>query len=173
MDFRDYIRTIPDYPMKGIMFRDITTLMENGPVYREAILKLSDYARSVGADVIVGPEARGFMMGCPVAYELGLGFVPVRKPGKLPYRVVTETYEKEYGSDILCIHEDAIKPGQRVVIVDDLLATGGTMAATIDLVGKVGGSVVGCAFLIDLVDLHEPACFGDVDVFALAAFEGE
>ncbi|MDH6365467.1 adenine phosphoribosyltransferase [Enterococcus sp. PF1-24] len=153
MDLTNYIASIPDYPSKGIIFRDISPLMADGEAYRAATKEIVDYAREKAIDMVVGPEARGFIVGCPVAYELGVGFAPVRKPGKLPRKTIEVAYEKEYGEDILTIHDDAIKPGQRVLICDDLLATGGTIKATIDLVEKLGGVVVGCAFFIELVDL--------------------
>lgn len=154
MDLRDYIASIPDYPEEGIIFRDISPLMADGEAYRYATNQIVDYAKEKQIDMVVGPEARGFIVGCPVAYELGVGFAPVRKKGKLPRKTIEVTYDKEYGQDVLTIHEDAIKPGQRVLICDDLLATGGTIAATIELVEKLGGIVVGCAFLIELDGLH-------------------
>lgn len=154
MDLKDYIASIPDYPQKGIVFRDISPLMADGMAYREATKQIVDYAKEKGIDMVVGPEARGFIVGCPVAYELGVGFAPVRKPGKLPRETISVSYDLEYGSDILTLHADAIKPGQKVLVCDDLLATGGTVKATIDLVEKLGGIVVGCAFLIELKELH-------------------
>ncbi|HIX71167.1 MULTISPECIES: adenine phosphoribosyltransferase [Enterococcus] len=154
MDLRDYVASIADYPQKGIVFRDISPLMANGEAYREATKQIVDYAAEKSIDMVVGPEARGFIVGCPVAYELGVGFAPVRKPGKLPRETISVSYELEYGTDTLTLHADAIKPGQRVLVCDDLLATGGTVKATIDLVEKLGGIVVGCAFLIELKDLH-------------------
>lgn len=154
MNLKDYIASIPDYPKKGIVFRDISPLMADGEAYREATKQIVNYAKEKQIDMVVGPEARGFIVGCPVAFELGLGFAPVRKPGKLPREVIEVEYEKEYGTDTLTIHSDAIQPGQRVLITDDLLATGGTIKATIALVEKLGGIVVGCAFLIELEELH-------------------
>lgn len=154
MNLKDYIASIPDYPKEGIIFRDISPLMADGEAYREATKQIVNYAKEKQIDMVVGPEARGFIVGCPVAFELGLGFAPVRKPGKLPREVIAVEYEKEYGTDTLTIHSDAIKPGQRVLITDDLLATGGTIKATIELVEKLGGVVVGCAFLIELEELH-------------------
>ena len=154
MNLEDYIASIPDYPEEGVTFRDISPLMADGKAYREAVNKIVDYADKKQIDMVVGPEARGFIVGCPVAYETGVGFAPVRKPGKLPRETIEVTYDKEYGQDTLTLHEDAIKPGQRVLVCDDLLATGGTVKATIDLVEKLGGVVVGCAFLIELLDLH-------------------
>jgi adenine phosphoribosyltransferase len=154
MNLKDYIASIPDYPKEGIVFRDISPLMADGEAYREATKQIVNYAKEKQIDMVVGPEARGFIVGCPVAFELGLGFAPVRKPGKLPREVIEVVYEKEYGMDTLTIHSDAIQPGQRVLITDDLLATGGTIKATIELVEKLGGIVVGCAFLIELEELH-------------------
>lgn len=154
MNLKDYIASIPDYPKEGIVFRDISPLMADGEAYREATKQIVNYAKEKQIDMVVGPEARGFIVGCPVAFELGLGFAPVRKPGKLPREVIQVEYEKEYGMDTLTIHSDAIQPGQRVLITDDLLATGGTIKATIELVEKLGGIVVGCAFLIELEELH-------------------
>lgn len=154
MDFKEYIREVPDFPEPGIGFKDITTLLQDGPVFRAAIKALLDQLPDKTIDVVVGPESRGFLVGAPLAYELGAGFVPVRKPGKLPYNTVKETYSLEYGHDALEIHADAILPGQRVLIADDLLATGGTTAATIALVKKLGGEVVGLAFLIELAFLN-------------------
>ena len=153
MDLKDYIASIPDYPSKGNIFRDISPLMADGDAYREATKQIVDYAKEKRIDMVVGPEARGFIVGCPVAYEMGVGFAPVRKKGKLPRETIEVTYGLEYGTDTLTLHKDAIKSGQRVLICDDLLATGGTIKATIDLVEELGGVVVGCAFLIELMEL--------------------
>ncbi|WP_010630304.1 adenine phosphoribosyltransferase [Sporolactobacillus vineae] len=167
MEYAKYIKSIPDFPEKGINFRDITSLLQEGPVYRAAIDELAAFARERGAEVVVGPEARGFVIGGPVAYALGLGFVPVRKPGKLPRAVETVTFEKEYGKDELCLHKDAIKPGQRVFVTDDLLATGGTIDATIKLVRNLGGVIAGVGFLIDLAALNGKKYLKDYDVLSL------
>ncbi|TGA99512.1 adenine phosphoribosyltransferase [Sporolactobacillus shoreae] len=167
MDYKKYIDSVMDFPTKGINFRDITSLLQVGPVYRAAIDEMAEFARSKNAEVVVGPEARGFVIGGPLAYSLGVGFVPVRKPGKLPREVVTVSYEKEYGVDELCIHKDSIKPGQRVLVTDDLLATGGTIDATIRLVKSLGGIVVGVAFLIELKELDGEKLLKDYDVFSL------
>lgn len=153
MDLKKYVADIPNFPKEGILFRDITPLMNDGEAYKYATKTLCDFAKEVGAELIVGPEARGFIFGCPVAYELGLGFVPIRKPGKLPRETISYAYDLEYGSNTLCVHADSVKKGQKVLIVDDLLATGGTVEATIKLIEQMGGEVVGCAFLIELVDL--------------------
>ena len=150
IDLKDYIASIPDYPTKGILFRDVTPLVDDGEAFKEAVRQLAEYAKSVGADLIAGPESRGFIFGCPTAYELGIGFVPVRKPGKLPRETISASYSLEYGTNELFMHKDAVKPGQRVVIIDDLLATGGTAKATAEMVKKLGGVVAGCAFVIEL-----------------------
>ena len=153
MDLKQYITIVEDWPKPGIQFKDITSLMDNGEAYKYATDQIVEYAKEVDADIIVGPEARGFIIGCPVAYALGLGFAPVRKEGKLPREVIRAEYGLEYGKDVLTMHKDAIKPGSRVLITDDLLATGGTIEATINLVEQLGGIVVGCAFLIELTYL--------------------
>jgi len=163
MNLKEYIASVPNYPKEGIIFRDISPLMANGKAYQYATQQIVDYARKIGADMIVGPEARGFIVGCPVAFELGIGFAPVRKPGKLPREVISADYEKEYGIDTLTMHADAIKPGQRVLIVDDLLATGGTVKATIEMIERLGGVVAGCAFLIELDELKGREKIGDYD----------
>ncbi len=173
MNLKDYITTIPDFPQKGIMFRDITSLMQNGEAFSYAVKQLAEYAKSKGATVIVGPEARGFMFGCPVATELELGFVPVRKPGKLPRASISEEYALEYGTNTLSIHADALKKGDKVVIVDDLLATGGTALAGAHLCERLGAKVVGMAFVIDLKDLNGRKLLKDYDVYSLLEYEGE
>lgn len=154
MDLKQYVTIVEDWPKPGIRFKDISTIMDNGPAYKFAVDEIVKYAREVGAEIIVGPEARGFIIGCPVAYALEIGFAPVRKPGKLPREVISADYGLEYGTDTLTMHKDALKPGQKVLIVDDLLATGGTVGATIDLVNQLGGEVVGAAFLIELSYLN-------------------
>ena len=148
----DYIAAVPNFPKEGILFRDVTPLMQNGEAFVAACDELIKFAKEVGAEVIAGPESRGFIFGCPIAKELGIGFVPVRKPNKLPREVITCEYSLEYGTNTLCMHKDAIKPGQKVLIVDDLLATGGTVKATIKMINELGGVVVGAAFLIELLD---------------------
>ena len=146
MNLKDYIATIPDYPSKGIMFRDVTPLMADGEAFKYVCEKLTEYAKEKGAEMLVGPESRGFIFGCPVAANLGIGFAPVRKPNKLPRETISCEYELEYGKNKIEMHKDAIKPGQKVVICDDLLATGGTVEAAIKLVEQLGGEVVGCCF---------------------------
>lgn len=153
MDLSKYIADVKDFPIEGILFRDITPLIGDGEAFKYACDEFAEFAKNIGAEIIVGPESRGFIFGCPIAYKLGLGFVPVRKPNKLPREVISTSYDLEYGSNTLCMHKDAIKPGQKVIIVDDLLATGGTIKAAIDLVESLGGIVVGTAFLIELEEL--------------------
>jgi adenine phosphoribosyltransferase len=150
MDLNKFIADVPNFPKPGILFKDITPLMANGDAFRFATNEFVAYARTQGATLIVGPEARGFIFGCPIAAQMGIGFIPVRKPGKLPRETVNQEYALEYGTNVLSMHKDAIVPGEKVLIVDDLLATGGTMKATIDLVEQLGGQVVGLAFLIEL-----------------------
>ena len=170
MNLRDYVASIPDFPQKGILFRDITPLMADGAAFKEACDQLIAYAKKIGAQVVAGPESRGFIFGCPVAYDLKIGFVPVRKPNKLPRKTISYKYDLEYGSNELHIHADAIKPGQKVLIIDDLLATGGTVEATIKLVEQLGGEVVGCAFLIELDGLGGREKLSGYDVFTLMKY---
>lgn len=170
MNYKDYIADIQDFPQKGILFRDITPLMADGTAFKNACEELVAFAKSVKADVIVGPESRGFIFGCPVAYALQIGFVPVRKPGKLPRETVSVSYDLEYGSNELHIHKDGIKKGQKVLIVDDLLATGGTVDATIQILRELGADVVGCAFLIELTDLKGRELLQDVEIFSLMSY---
>ncbi|PSL45109.1 adenine phosphoribosyltransferase [Salsuginibacillus halophilus] len=171
MDYKEHITIVKDYPQPGIRFKDITTLMQDGEAYHQAIQDMAVYAKQQNVDVIVGPEARGFVVGCPIAVSLGIGFVPVRKSGKLPREVVEADYGLEYGKDRLAIHKDAIKPGQRVLITDDLLATGGTIEATIHLIEELGGVVVGLAFMIELGYLDGRDRLGDYDIFTLTKYE--
>lgn len=170
MDFREHIRVISGFPKDGVSYKDITTLLKNGQMYRAVIDAMVEKIKPWQPDVIVGPEARGFLLGAPVAYALGIGFVPVRKPGKLPAKTIGETYELEYGSDTLEVHADAIAQGERVVIVDDLLATGGTMLATANLMRKVGANVVGMGFLIELTFLNGRQKLADFPVFSLVDY---
>ena len=170
MDLKQYVTVVEDWPKEGISFKDITTIMDNGKAYKHATDQIVEYAKKVGAELIVGPEARGFITGCPVAYALEIGFAPVRKPGKLPREVITAEYGLEYGKDILTMHKDAVKPGQKVLIIDDLLATGGTVDAAIRLVEQLGGEVVGCAFLIELEELHGRDKIEGYDVFTLMKY---
>lgn len=150
MDFDSKIRVIENFPKEGISFKDITTLLQDGPAYQAAVNACVQLLEGLEFDTIVGPEARGFIFAAPMAFATGKGFVPVRKPGKLPSETLRHEYALEYGTDTLEIHRDAIKPGDRVVIVDDLLATGGTVRAVADMVEKLGGTVVSSVFLIEL-----------------------
>lgn len=170
MDYKQYITVVEDWPKEGIQFKDITTLMDNGTAYKSAVDEIVAYAKQQNVDIIVGPEARGFIVGCPVSYALEIGFAPVRKEGKLPREVIKVDYGLEYGKDVLTIHRDAIQPGQRVLITDDLLATGGTIEATIKLVEELGGIVVGCAFLIELTYLNGREKLKDYDVLTLMTY---
>ena len=150
MDLKEKIRSIPDFPIKGVLFRDVTTLLKDPEGYHALVETIADSLRDRKVDLVVGPEARGFVIGAALAYALNAGFVLARKPGKLPCETLKYEYGLEYGTDVLEIHKDAIKPGQSVVIVDDLLATGGTALATIKLVEQAGGEVVGVRFAIEL-----------------------
>ena len=170
MDLKQFISIVPDWPKPGITFKDITTLMANGDAYRYATDHIVEYAKKQKIDVVVGPEARGFIIGCPVSYALGVGFAPVRKEGKLPRETIKVQYGLEYGNDVLTIHKDAIKPGQRVLITDDLLATGGTIEATIKLVEELGGIVAGIAFLIELSYLDGRSKLDGYDVLSLMEY---
>ena len=173
MDLKEHITTIPDWPKKGIMFRDVTSLLQNPEAFQYAVDKLAEFGKKVGATVVAGPEARGFIFGAPVAAKLGVGFVPVRKPGKLPRAVITENYDLEYGSNTLCVHEDAFSPFERVLVIDDLLATGGTALATAHLIEHRGASVAGLGFVIDLIDLNGKALLKNYKVETLCEYEGE
>lgn len=170
MDLKQFITIVPDWPKPGIKFKDITTLMDNGEAYKYATDQIVKYAKEKAIDLVVGPEARGFIIGCPVAYSLGVGFAPVRKEGKLPRETIKVNYGLEYGLDVLTIHKDAIKPGQRVLITDDLLATGGTIEATIQLVERLGGVVAGIAFLIELSYLEGKKNLNGYDVLTLMQY---
>ncbi len=171
MDLRQHIREIEDFPQSGISFKDITTLLKNGQAFQYAIDTLVEKVSVLQPDVIAGPEARGFLLGAPVAYKLGIGFVPVRKPGKLPAQTVHETYSLEYGSDALEAHADAFLPGQRVVLIDDLLATGGTISATANLINKTGAQVVGVGFLIELTLLEGRKKLANYPVITLVEYD--
>lgn len=154
MDLKEKIRIKEGFPKEGISFKDITTLLNDKEAFKYTVDKIAEAAKDLNVDLVVGPEARGFLIGAPVAYALGVGFVPVRKPGKLPCETISYKYDLEYGSDSLEIHRDAIKKGDRVLIVDDLLATGGTIASVASLIEDLGGEVVGIEFVIELTDLN-------------------
>jgi adenine phosphoribosyltransferase len=153
LDLRPFVRDVPDFPRPGILFRDVTPLLADARALREAVRRLAEPFRAAGIERVVGVESRGFILGAPVALELGAGLAIARKPGKLPHRTLSVSYALEYGTDRLEMHADAIEAGQRVLLVDDLIATGGTAAATLRLAREAGGDVVGCAFLIELVAL--------------------
>lgn len=170
MDYKQFVTVVENFPKEGIRFKDITTLMENGPVYKQAIEEMAEFAADKNIDVVVGPEARGFVVGCPIAVHMGIGFVPVRKAGKLPREVLEVDYGLEYGKDSLNIHKGAIKPGQRVLITDDLLATGGTIEATIKMVEELGGIVAGIAFMIELSYLNGKDRLEEYEVFSLMTY---
>lgn len=164
------IRDIPDFPTPGILFRDITPILQDAKAFREVVFTLAESAKPLTPDVIVGIESRGFVFGAPVALELGIGFVPVRKQGKLPRETASVEYSLEYGKSVIEIHRDAIKPGSRVVIIDDLLATGGTAAATAQLVEQLGGIVSGLSFLIELTALEGRSKLQGYHVFTLVRY---
>jgi len=167
---KELVRDIPDFPKKGIMFKDITPLLQKPSSLKEIVKKITDHYANQKIDIIVGAEARGFLIGPAVAINLNAGFVPVRKPGKLPYDTVSETYDLEYGTDTLEIHRDAIKAGDNVLMVDDLLATGGTMAASCKLVESLGGKIAGCAFIIELGFLNGKNLLSKYDIFSLIQY---
>ncbi|PEJ51789.1 MULTISPECIES: adenine phosphoribosyltransferase [unclassified Bacillus (in: firmicutes)] len=170
MNLKDYITIVPDWPKEGVQFKDISSLMNDGKAYKEATDQIVAYAKEKDVDLVVGPEARGFIVGCPISYALEIGFAPVRKPGKLPREVISYNYDLEYGTNTLTMHKDAIKPGQRILITDDLLATGGTIEATINLVEELGGIVVGIAFLIELSYLDGRKKLDGYDIFTLMTY---
>lgn len=167
----DYIRSIPDFPKPGILFRDITPLLTAPAAFRRAVVDMANPFRTAKIDVVAAAEARGFIFAAPVALELNASLVPIRKPGKLPFETQSMTYDLEYGSDTLEIHADAIPAGSKVLVVDDLLATGGTVEACCRLVEKVGGVVAGCAFLIELADLKGRQRIGRYDTVSLIQYE--
>ncbi len=170
LNLEEYIANIPDYPIKGVLFRDITPLIGNGPAFHQACAQIIEFAKEQKVDIVVGPESRGFIFGCPVAYELGIGFVPARKPHKLPREVISYEYALEYGTATMEMHKDAIKPGMRALVVDDLLATGGTIDAANHLVESLGGVVAGCAFLVELTDLGGRSRLSDYNVMSILKY---
>ena len=173
MILKDYIRTIPDFPKPGIQFRDVTTLLRDPAAYRETIDRIADSVRHLQPDIIVGPEARGYAIGAPLAYALGAGFALARKPGKLPFASIRCEYGLEYGKDVLEMHIDAITPGQRVVVCDDLLATGGTAHAVCRLVEQLGGIVVAARFVIELEGMGGRDAISAYDTQSLFVYEGD
>ncbi len=173
MNLKAAIRTVPNWPVKGVMFRDITTLLQNPDAFQEAINRFYERYKDEKIDKVVGIDARGFIFGAVLAYQLKVGFVLVRKKGKLPSKTIEAQYSLEYGTSAIEIHQDAIQKGDRVLIMDDLIATGGTVAATAKLVEKLGGEIVECAFLINLPDLKGSEKIKHYTLFALSEFEGE
>ncbi len=169
----EYVRSIPDFPEPGIIFRDVTTILQDADGLHLAIDRLLEFLKDVEFDLVVGPESRGFIFGVPVAYEMHKGFVPVRKPGKLPCETVSVDYDLEYGSAQLQMHKDAVKPGQKVVIVDDLMATGGTTEAIVKLVEKLGGTVVKVCFVMELAGLKGREKLKGLDVDSVIIYEGK
>jgi len=167
------VRSIPDWPIKGVIFRDITTLLQDPVAHREICTIFYNRYADANIDKIVGIDARGFLFGSVLAYKLDVGFVPVRKNGKLPYKTISESYTLEYGEETIEIHEDAIARGERVVIVDDLMATGGTVTAAANLVEKLGGEIVECSFVVELPDLKGREKLGNRRAFSIIEFEGE
>lgn len=167
------IRSIPDFPKKGILFRDVTTLIQNKAAFKKSIDLLVKKYKAKGFDKVVGVEARGFIFGAAVAHKIGAGFVPVRKKGKLPFKTISTTYQLEYGTDTLEIHQDAIGAGEKVLIIDDLLATGGTVKAVIELVKQLGGKIAGIGFVIELIDLNGRDKLKAYPVYSLVKFQGE
>jgi len=167
------VRSIPNWPIKGVIFRDITTLLQDPKAFKEICQIFYNRYANEKVDKIVGIDARGFLFGSVLAVELGIGFVPIRKKGKLPYKTISESYTLEYGEESIEIHEDAIDRGDRIVIIDDLMATGGTIAASAALVEKLGGDILECAFVIELPDLKGREKMGDRNLFAILEFEGE
>ena len=172
INLEKYVRNIPDFPKPGILFRDVTTLIQDGPAFKAAIDKLVKKYKNQKIDKIVAVEARGFIFGAALAYRLGIGFVPVRKKGKLPFKTNSVTYSLEYGSDTLEIHQDAISTADKVLIVDDLLATGGTVKAVTELVEGLKGEIAGIAFVIELFDLNGRDKLKGYDIYSLIKFPG-
>lgn len=171
MNLEKYIRVIEGFPKEGISFKDVTTLTKDGEAFKYSIKVMAAELKDLNVDIIIGPEARGFIFGAAIAYELGVGFVPVRKPGKLPAETIKYEYELEYGTDILELHKDAIKKGDKVAIIDDLLATGGTILSTIKMVEKLGGEVVHIGFLIELEDLEGRQSFSNYNVTSVIKYD--
>lgn len=169
-NLKKMVRDIPDFPKKGIVFKDITPILQNPKGLRDAVETISNHYKNKKIDIVVGAEARGFILAPTIAFSLGAGFVPVRKPGKLPYEKVSMNYALEYGTDTLEMHKDAIRKGQQVLMVDDLLATGGTMAACCKMVELLGGNIVGCAFLIELAFLNGKKALSKYDVYSLIKY---
>jgi len=173
MDLKKKIRNVPDFPKKGIVFRDITTLLSDSDAFKYSVDRMTEQYKGREIDLVIGAEARGFIFGALLAYNLGTGFIPIRKPGKLPYETCETSYDLEYGKNILQMHVDAVKKGDRVLIVDDLVATGGTAKAKADLVEKMGGKVLGFCFLIELEFLNPRKVLEGYEVFSLIKYDSE
>jgi adenine phosphoribosyltransferase len=170
LDLGPLIRDVPDFPKKGILFKDITTLLKDARAYKQSIDQLTEAVRGYQPQVVIGMESRGFIFASPIAYQLNAGFVPVRKLGKLPGEVISTEYDLEYGTNTLELHSDAISPGERVLVVDDLLATGGTVSATIELVERLKGEVIAVAFLVELTALNGRDRLQNYDIVSLIKF---
>jgi len=173
MNLKDKIRTVPHWPIEGVMFRDITTLLQDPEAFRRACDMLYERYKEMDIDKVVAIDARGFIFGAVLAYQLNVGFVPVRKAGKLPYKTLSESYTLEYGENEVEIHKDAIEKGEKVLVVDDLIATGGTISAATKLVDQLEGEIVECVFLVELPDLKGREKINDYKIFTLTEFEGE
>lgn len=173
MNLKDKIRTVPHWPIEGVMFRDITTLLQDPEAFKRACDMLYERYKEMEIDKVVAIDARGFIFGAVLAYHLNVGFVPVRKAGKLPYKTIKESYTLEYGENEVEIHKDSIEKGERVLVVDDLIATGGTISAATKLVEKLEGKIVECVFLVELPDLKGREKINDYNIFTLTEFEGE
>lgn len=171
MDLKKYIRNIPDFPQKGILFRDITPLLADGDAFKFVVEELANHFKDKGIQKVAGIEARGFIIGAPVAAELGVGFVPIRKPGKLPFETVRKEYQLEYGMSILEVHKDAVKKGEKVLMIDDLLATGGTAKAASELIESLGGEIAGWGFVIVLKSLKGEEKLKNYELFSLIDFD--
>ena len=169
----EYVRSIPDFPEKGIIFRDVTSILEDPEGLQLSIRELQDKLEGMDFNIVIGPESRGFIFGVPVAYAMHKGFIPIRKKGKLPCETISEEYDLEYGSAVIEMHKDAIQPGQKVVIVDDLIATGGTTEAMIKLIERLGGQVVKICFVMELAGLKGRERLKDYDVDAVITYEGK
>lgn len=172
-ELKDYVRNIPDFPEKGIIFRDVTTVLQDSEGFRKSIDSMQENLKDIEFDLILGAESRGFLFGAPIAYNMNKGFIPVRKKGKLPCETIEQSYDLEYGQATLEIHKDAIKPGQKVVIIDDLIATGGTLEAIIKLVERLGGEVVKICCLIELPELKGREKIGNYNISSSIIFEGK
>lgn len=169
-NLEELIRNVPDFPIPGVQFKDITTLLRHGPAFRSVVDQIVERFRDEQVDIVAGVESRGFIFSAPVAYQLGAGLVPIRKPGKLPAETIEVAYSLEYGTNVLQVHADAFPAGSRVLLVDDLLATGGTVAASIDLVEHLGGEIVGLAFVIELTFLGGRANLGEYPILSLVQY---